>query len=397
MNILHLSTPKTWRGGEQQVYWLFEEIATQTKHNQLLVCPSGSVMQQKCIENEWNHEALKSSHHFNPKMIQFFAKICQQNKIDIVHLHDAHALNIGILASTLLGLSTPLIFTRRVDFELKKNWFTRFKYNHYSLKKIICVSEEIKTVIAPDIKNKTRLTTIHSGVDVERFNAKLDASTSLSNRASATLSNWRLVTERSRSNEIAKISLLKKEFSIDEDSLLIGNASALSDHKDLITFVEVANIVLQKTKQKIHFVLIGEGKERSEIEEKIKTLNLQKHITLTGFRHDIPQILPELAIFLMTSKEEGLGTTVLDAMAANVAVVSTNAGGLPESVIHNKTGLLADIKDIETLSQHVLQLIENPNLRNELAKNAKLNVKQNFSKQLTAQKVLAVYEEVLES
>ncbi len=359
MNILHLSTPKSWRGGEQQVYWLFEEIELLQQHKQLLVCPQKSVMQQKCIANNWKHITLKNAHHFNLVTIRFLAEIAKQNKIDIIHLHDAHALNMGILASCLFGMKIPMVFTRRVDFELNKNWFTRFKYNHFWLKKIICVSEKIKNVISKDIQLKSRLTTVHSGVDTKRFIGGNN---------------------------------FKNELKIDKTSILIGNASALSDHKDLITFVEVAQQIINKTNKKVHFVLIGEGKERSIIERRIKELKLTTYFTLTGFRNDIAEILPQLDIFLMTSKEEGLGTTVLDAMAAGVAVVSTNAGGLPESVLHQKTGLLANVADVKNLSNLILQLIENNDLKQTLETAAKNWVNKQFSKEKMAKGVLKVYD-----
>ncbi len=368
MNILHLSTPNTWRGGEQQVYWLFEGIEAQKTHDQVLVSPENSELLKKSNAKKWNTIALKNSHHFNPFSIRTLVKICRSNKIDLLHLHDAHALNMGILANTLFGLQRPLVFTRRVDFPLKKNWFTRFKYNHSSLKKIICVSSTIKDIIKNDIKELNKITSVHSGVDIHRFPSKQEAIEAYN---------------------------FKKALKLTSDTILIGNASALSDHKDLITFVKVADHLLKQTDIPVHFVIMGEGKERSAIEHQIHSMNLKKYITLTGFRNDINIVLPQLDIFLMTSVEEGLGTTVLDAMAAGVPVVSTNAGGLKESVIHEKTGLLTNVKDVELLSAHLLKLMTNKAYAEKISTNAKKNVTQNFSKQNMVEGVLKVYDSIL--
>ena len=76
---------------------------------------------------------------------------------------------------------------------------------------------------------------------------------------------------------------------------------------------------------------------------------------MTGFRKDIPKILPELDIFLFSSKTEGLGTSLLDAFACQVPVVATNAGGVPELIIHEKTGLLSPTKDPQSLAKNVSQ------------------------------------------
>ena len=83
-----------------------------------------------------------------------------------------------------------------------------------------------------------------------------------------------------------------------------------------------------------------------------------KNILLTGFRTDIFEVFPELDILLFTSKEEGLGTTVLDAFACEVPVVATAGGGIPEMVIHQKTGWLAAIGYAEQLAEGVEQILD---------------------------------------
>ena len=92
-----------------------------------------------------------------------------------------------------------------------------------------------------------------------------------------------------------------------------------------------------------HLVIFGEGELRAALERQVKELRLEKHVLLPGFRADVLQLMKSADVFVMSSVTEGLGSTVLDAMAMRLPVVATNAGGIPEAVVHSQTGLLVDI------------------------------------------------------
>jgi glycosyltransferase involved in cell wall biosynthesis len=120
---------------------------------------------------------------------------------------------------------------------------------------------------------------------------------------------------------------------------------------------------------------------------------LDNYVTFAGFRKDVPRILASGDIFLLTSKEEGLGTSLLDAFLAQIPVVATDAGGIPEIVRHMDTGLLAPVKDSEKLAEHVKLLIADEFLRGLVVKQAHDFV-QYFSKSRMASKTLDVYRNV---
>jgi glycosyltransferase involved in cell wall biosynthesis len=248
---------------------------------------------------------------------------------------------------------------------MKKNYFSKYKYNHKCIKKIICVSEAIRGMYLPAIQDTSKVTTIRSGIDISRF--KYQAS-----------------------------SILRKEFDIDADTLLIGNVAAISPHKDYFTFIDTVKL-LQAAGIKAKYLAIGNQEDTEEttcIRQYIQAQELSEVIILTGHRTDIPQILPELDVFLFTSKTEGLGTSLLDAFACRVPVVATKAGGVPELVIHEQTGLLVPIQRPDLLAAEVLRLLQNSTLRQQLVHHAQEYL-QNFTKENTAEKTLEVYESVL--
>ncbi|MFI5164697.1 MAG: glycosyltransferase, partial [Bacteroidia bacterium] len=274
MKLLHVSTPLSWRGGEQQLAYLLEG-APQNEMKQMVLCPAGSVMEVFCKKRSIQHVVFSKGFLPDLFLAKKIAVICREQNINLVHLHDSHAHTAAVLSCMLFQNKAPLILSRKVDFPIGGNLFSAYKYNHSSIKKIICVSEKIKEIIAPAIRNQSLLAVVHDGIDLEKF-------------------------------AFQKSNILRKEYRITDDELLVANVAAIAPHKDHFTFVDTAEFLLKK-KFKAMFFIIGDGPERKQIEKYITGKNLQKQVILTGFRNDIPQILPEIDIFLFTSKTEGLG------------------------------------------------------------------------------------------
>ena len=122
----------------------------------------------------------------------------------------------------------------------------------------------------------------------------------------------------------------------------------------------------------------------------VQEKGLQNDLIFTGFRNDVPDILPEVDLFLITSKTEGLGTTILDAFAAGVPVVATKAGGIPEIVRHRETGLLADLGDSQVLATYLHEMLNDAALRGGIIERSKQWVRM-FSKEKVAEETLKIY------
>ena len=188
-------------------------------------------------------------------------------------------------------------------------------------------------------------------------------------------------------------NILRTTYNIPKEKKIIANIAALADHKDYPTFIRSAEIIL-KQRQDVHFFIIGgEAGEEASIKKMIKEKQLENDITLTGYRNDIPNIFPELDILLFTSKEEGLGTTVLDAFACGVAVVATAAGGIPEMIIHRETGCLTPIGQDQQLSDEIIFLLNNHKVKIEIVEKAKHKLSEFSSKKMAAA-ILSIYHTV---
>ena len=112
---------------------------------------------------------------------------------------------------------------------------------------------------------------------------------------------------------------------------------------------------------------------------------------MTGFRTDISRILAAFDIFCMSSKEEGLGTSILDAMAMELPVVACKAGGIPEAVEHQKTGLLVPVQDSQTLASAIMDLIDDPKKARAMGQAGRLRVERLFNITMTVEKTEEIY------
>jgi len=356
--ILHISTASTWRGGEQQLSYLIGELKDST--DQHVICAPDSPMAADCERQQIPYTVLVKRSGTDPALAKGVKRVARAHRAQLTHAHDAHGHTAAVLANRLFNMRVPLVISRRVDFPIHSAFSKRFKYQGNSIAQIICVSQAIEDIVANDLGSRDKLCTVHSGIDVDRFSR-------------------------------GKTGLLRKELNLKDDQLIIGNVAAHAPHKDLFTFIRTAKRLLNK-RQDLHFVSIGDGPLTGEIRQFAQAEGLENKLRFLGYRDDVAALLPDFDLFLMTSETEGLGTSILDAFAAKVFVISTAAGGIPEMVIDGETGLLAPVADDVQLAAQVGKALSMD--RSPIISAASEKLK-GFTKEATATKTLAVYQDLL--
>lgn len=355
MRILHLSSEKTWRGGEQQIAYLIEELRLQNIES-VVVVRAGSAFEEHCRKHGLDYVQANYRNEFDIGTALLIKRTARLKGVDLVHIHTGKSHGLAVLAAKL-GMKTPMILSKRTDHPIKPNWFSRYKFNFEQIKNILCVSNKIKEIIDRDLKDKSRSIAVHSGIDLAKF-------------------------------KFEKKNYFHEFFHLDRNIRFVGNTSAISEHKDYFTFVDTAEKVCEKN-QNVRFLIIGNGPLESEIRSYISSKKLEGKVLLTGFLENLNEVLFNLDVFLMTSKEEGLGTSILDAHACGVPVVATRAGGIPEIVIDGQTGTLCEIGDADALAKAVEDRLKDRNTFQ--AKDFVMG----FSKKMTAQKTREIYQKIL--
>jgi glycosyltransferase involved in cell wall biosynthesis len=355
MKIAHLDTEISWRGGEQQILYLAEALREAGDEN-LIIARSGSALESKA------QQAGFSCFPVSPKMEwDFFEALLIRRRLrganfDILHAHTAHAAALGALAS--LRGDIPLIVSRRVDFHLSKNPFSRWKYLRAA--KILAVSSAIKQILIQDGISPERIEVLYSGVNLKRFEGD----------------------KKSR-----------QDLRLPDSKILIGQIAALSDQKDPLNFVQAMAVLAQKGVD-FRVLMAGDGPLKIKVEEEIKRLNLKDIVFVLGFREDALEILRHLDVFVLSSRWEGLGTSILDALAAGVPVVASRTGGIPEMIEEGVSGLLVAPGDPASLARAIERILLDAALRERLIAGGREKV-QFFSAQKMAQSTRAVYQRIL--
>jgi glycosyltransferase involved in cell wall biosynthesis len=285
---------------------------------------------------------------------------------DIVHAHDPHgvamaALGLSMAAPGMKGARVPaLVASRRVDFRLKGNSLSRWKYRQVDC--FIAASEAIRQMLIADGVPAQRTVTVHEGIDVERVVATPPVN-------------------------------VHEAFFLPHGAPVVGNVAALVPHKGQRHLIEAARLVVQEIPD-VRFVILGEGDLRDTLERQVHEHHLQKHVLLPGFRTDVIGCIKGFDLFAMSSVTEGLGTSLLDAMACARPIVATTAGGIPEIVEDGVNGLLVPPRDHAALADAIVRVLKDPARRQQMGDAGFARVSDRFTVDRMVEQTAEVYARV---
>ncbi len=171
---------------------------------------------------------------------------------------------------------------------------------------------------------------------------------------------------------------IRRELGINTNDLVVCMVSCFKPQKSPQDFIRLAFLV-NKALPDARFLLVGDGILRKKIERLIRKFNLEKQVTLTGWRRDIPRILSAIDVFVLTSLWEGLPTSALESMASSKAIVSTHTGGVAEIIVEGKVGFLVLPGDINKMSERLVVLLKDNNLRMQMGQNARESLNFDFA------------------
>jgi len=357
---LHIDTARTWRGGQNQVLTTLMGLRA-LGHRTMLVAHSEGELRQRAAEG-LDLVPLAPKTELDLTAAWRLSRLLRQLKPDVIHAHDPHGVAMAALA---LSMSTqivkpPLVASRRVDFHLRGNSLSRWKYRQVDC--FICASEAIRQMLVGDGVAESRAVTVHEGIDIERV-------------------------------ERADPANLHGEFWLPHHAPIVGNVAALVPHKGQRHLIDAAKaVVLQMPDTR--FIIAGEGELRPALERQIRDHHLEKHVLLAGFRPDVLSLHKAFDIFVMSSLTEGLGTSLLDAMAAGKPIVATRAGGIPEVVGDEETGVLVPPRDHDAMAEAIVRLLKDDTLRRKMGDAGRARARSLFSAERMVQNTLNVYQRV---
>ena len=265
-------------------------------------------------------------------------RLIRKNAFDMVHTHNWAVFLEGGLAGLLAG--TPVLLHTvhgpYADYPPTPGSRLKIALRHLierrlarRFRRIVAVSDAIRSYISKDIRiPEERMVTVHNGIP--------DASGGYAGRPERPFVTF----------------------------MTVGRLASIKNHAMMLrAFQELA-----KTHTQVRLVIVGDGPERPAIESYIRQHRLDDKVTLPGFRNDIDTLLREADVFLLTSRYEGISIALLEAMRAGLPAIGTTVGGIPETILDGKTGLLVAPDDHMALVKAMTALAGSKTRRDELGK-----------------------------
>ena len=363
---LHVNTEPTWRGGEQQTLYLLEGLR-QRGHPVTLCAQSGAPLVERARQAGIDVLAMRMRGEADPIAIARLSRIMRNRRPAVVHCHTSHAHTLVAAAVRLLGrrIRPRTLLSRRVDFSIYRHSFfglNGFKYR--LVDRIVAISERIRDVLLEDGLDPSRIDVVHSGIEPARFTS---------------------ATPRD----------LRQEFGLPAGTKIIVNVAHFADHKGQRFLVEAMPEILRECPDTA-LLLVGDGELRPSLQILANELGVAERVLFPGFRQDIPEILRGGDLYAMPSHLEGLGTSVLDALACGLPVVATRAGGIPEMISDEENGLLVPPKDSSALARAFVRLLKDPAEAARYAEAGPKTVASRYTVDHMVEGNLRIYERLVE-
>lgn len=301
---------------------------------------------------------------FDRRIVRMIREVLRREKISLLHSHLYHANFYGRLAAFQEHI--PAVCTIHNTYarpKLHRRFLNRWLARRSS--RIIAVSGPVHDdIVRYDGVDPSKITVIPNGVDMSRFDISLS---------------------REQSRERLGVPL---------ECFLVGAVGRLEEQKGLSYLIEAIRILVEGGKN-VSLLVVGSGREEGRLREQAANSGIADSVFFLGTRRDVPELYRAMDVFALSSLWEGGPITLLEAMASGVPVVATPVGFVPEVLQDGKNGFIVPIRDPEGLAEALWKVHEDPFTAEAAAQAGRETVRDRYSHQFLAERVMAVYEETL--
>lgn len=285
----------------------------------------------------------------------------RRQRVNLLHCHLPVASIVGRLAGRTLGL--PVVSSEHNLLERYHPMTRRLSLATWSLQsQVIAVSGEVARSIEKAGATRVPVTVVRNGVSAARF------APTMQRRASA-----------------------RREFGIAEDAVVVGTVCVFRTQKRLDHWLEAAR-ALASRQENVRFLLVGDGPLRADVEALVERFGLGSKVLRPGLRDDVERCLAAMDVFFSSSEFEGLPVALLEAMAAELPIVSTRVGGVPEVVREDVEGRLLEVGDVPGARAALETLTRDEGLRRRMGRAARTRVDAAFGLRPMVDALESVYD-----
>lgn len=358
MRILHLDTRPDWRGGQHQILMTMRGLR-ERGHGVQLMTRRGSPLEQRAIAEGFRVRT------FPMRFARWSAFLClrevlDQQRFDVVHAHDPHALTAAWLAR--VHRRSALVFSRRVAYPLGQAWpgLARYRASH----RIIAVSQFVAQSVMGARIEANRVGVVYDGVE-------LPATTSGETRGAA-----------------------RRRCNIEDEAMLLGCVGYLLPEKGQELLVRAMQIVTAEFPE-CKLILAGDGPLRARLESLSAELALTRRIIFAGFVEDTEAIYQALDAFVFPSLAEPLGSSLLTAMAHGLPAIAMASGGVPEIIEDGRDGVLVGAPNAAELSSAICGVLRDRKTARRVGAAAREKIARRFTGTILTENTLHEYGQAI--
>jgi glycosyltransferase involved in cell wall biosynthesis len=340
MNILFLNTYPTWGGGET---WMLD-IAQGLKergHHCTFAGREGKAWYDRTLELGLAPLKLNIRREIAPIILLKLQWIFHTYKIDLVLNNFEKEARLSSLARGTRNY--PAIVNLKGLPLMKDNFYYRFSYDHLIDHTVVCANFIKEQLAHYSWLNMNHFTIIYNCLRLKK-----------------------------NENNRTHLSEFRQETGIPQESKIVGAVARLDYRKGLHDLLSAAPLILDKNPL-VKFVIVGDGKEKTNLLTQAKMLGLRDNVIFTGFRKDLDHIFPHFDIFVLPSHFEGFPYVIQIAMHYKVPVIASRVNGIPDIITDGDNGLLISPQNPAEIAEKVNLLLSNPKLAHNLSERA-LNV-----------------------
>ncbi|MDI6890023.1 MAG: glycosyltransferase family 4 protein [Thermodesulfovibrionales bacterium] len=369
LTILHTESSMGWGG--QEIRILEESLGMIRRgHRVIIAAPEKSNISKRGKER--GIEVFPAGFKKNPFSLLRIISLIDRGKIEIVNTHSSSDSWVATVAARLSRAKPKIIRTRHLSTPISRSYLSRLLYDVLP-DAIITTGEEIKRRMVSDNRfDASRIFSIPTGVDLDRFNPAKVKPAQLKNPP---------VPPFTKGGQGG----LRGGFSIG----MIGVLRSWKGHK---FFIEAVPEILSQIPYAV-FYIVGDGPQYENIKNLIQELSLQNRVFMLGHREDIPEILASLDVVVHPSyANEGVPQSILQALAMKKPVVASDAGSIREVIMNGQTGFLIPTKNPYKIASKLIDLYKNPELCARFGEEGRKLIEKHYSIDQMLDKIERLYK-----
>jgi len=358
ITVLHTESSTGWGGQETRTF--HESLGMKKLGVKIVIlCQPDSELGKKAKAAGIEVRTCRMKKSYDVTAVSYILKLIKKENVDIVNMHSGRDSLLAGIAGRLSSKKPAIVRTRHLALPIT----SKFTYNVLA-HKIVTVSDYVRNYLISEGISPSKIDAVHTCVDINKFDP-----------------------EKAKNG-------FRKELGVGATTPIVGTVSILRRKKGHHILLDAIPEILKEVPEAV-FVFAGNGPQEGNITRRIKELGLSGKVFMLGLRHDIPDILKSIDLFVLPTLQEALGTSFIEAMAMETPVIGTDVGGVSEVIEDGVNGYIVKANDPSGLAKTIIKVLKADQRGKIMGMEGRRMVLKKFSSERMCDQMLVLYGSLL--